>query len=110
MIKVVFHRTPSGMIQSVTMKGHANFAENGSDIVCAAATAVSFGTANAIETLTGIDPVAKQGGDGGYLKVVIPQDISVEAREKIEILLQGMLISLETIEKEYHKYIQITLK
>ena len=34
--------------QSFTMSGHADFAEHGQDLVCAGASAVSFGAINAI--------------------------------------------------------------
>ena len=38
------------------MSGHADFAEKGSDIVCAGASAVSFGIVNAIMSLTDVKP------------------------------------------------------
>ena len=38
------------------MKGHADFAEHGKDLVCAGASAVSFGAVNAIIALTEITP------------------------------------------------------
>ena len=51
MIKVTINRTESGLIQSFTMSGHADFAEHGQDIVCAGVSAVSFGAVNAIMAL-----------------------------------------------------------
>ena len=69
MITVTVNKEQSGRIQSFEMSGHADFAEHGKDLVCAAASAVSFGAVNAIVALTGETPDIHQGSDGGYLKV-----------------------------------------
>lgn len=109
MIKVTFD-APGERIASFTMSGHADFAKKGSDIVCAGASAVSFGIVNAIMSLTDVSLEIEQGEDGGYLRCVVPENISAEAQEKVELLLQTMLISLQTIERDYGKYIKITLR
>lgn len=96
-------------ISSFTMSGHANFAKHGSDIVCAGASAVSFGAVNSIMSLTDVKPIIDAKGKGGYLHCVIPADISAESTEKVQLLLQGMLVSLQTIERDYGKYIKINL-
>ena len=72
MIKITINRNESGLIQSFTMSGHADFAEHGQDIVCAGASAVSFGAVNAIHALTGITPEIEQGEDGFLRTVVFP--------------------------------------
>ena len=99
----------NGLLRSL-MSGHADFAKKGSDIVCAGASAVSFGIVNAIMSLTDVEPEIEQGEDGGYLRCVIPENISAESQEKVQLLLKAMLISLQTIERDYGKYIKITLK
>ncbi|CAH0346359.1 ribosomal-processing cysteine protease Prp [Bacillus sp. CECT 9360] len=109
MIKVTIDYAPQERITSFTLSGHADFAENGSDIVCAGASAVSFGAVNAIFELVKVKPEIEQGGEGGYLRCVIPEDITGEAQEKIQLLLNGMLISLQTIERNYGQYIKIIL-
>jgi uncharacterized protein len=109
MINVTIDYDPQEQITSFTLSGHANFAKKGSDLVCAGVSAVSFGAVNAVAALTGIEPVIKQGGEGGYLRCGIPEDISEEAQEKVQLLLAGMLVSLQTIERDYGKYITITL-
>lgn len=109
MIKVTFDGSQE-RITSFTMSGHADFAKKGSDIVCAGASAISFGIVNAITSLTDVSLEIEQGKDGGYLRCVVPENISVEAQEKVQLLLQTMLISLQTIERDYGKYIKITLR
>jgi uncharacterized protein YsxB (DUF464 family) len=109
MIKITINRNETGLIQSFTMSGHALFANHGLDIVCAGASAVSFGAINAIHELTGITPEIKQ-GDEGFLSCGLPDHISKSDQEKIQLLLEGMVISLQTIEEQYGEHIKITFK
>lgn len=109
MIKVTIYRTNTGWIQSFTMSGHAGFANHGEDIVCAGASAVSFGAINAIMKLTDVDPVIDM-GEGGYLRCTVPDDLEPNVQEKVQLLLEGMVVSLQTIEADYGKHIKITFK
>ncbi|QCJ43612.1 ribosomal-processing cysteine protease Prp [Bacillus sp. S3] len=109
MIGITIYRTDSGMIHSFTMSGHAQFAKHGKDIVCAGASAVSFGTVNAIEVLIGVKAEVVQ-GNGGFLECVFPENLSDAAREKVQLLLEAMIVSLQGIEAEYGKHIKITFK
>src|SRR4051794_20649253 len=97
-------------ILSFVMSGHADYAKKGSDIVCAGASAVSFGIVNAIMSLTDVTPEIEQGQSGGYLRCTIPDDISELSQNKVQLLLNSMLISLQTIERDYSKYMKITIK
>ncbi|MFJ8063129.1 ribosomal-processing cysteine protease Prp [Psychrobacillus sp. NPDC096426] len=110
MIKVTITRDQSGLIHSFEMKGHADFAEHGKDLVCAGASAVSFGAVNAIIALTEITPIIKQKGDGGYLYVEVPSTTNSEKGANMQLILESMIVSLQTIEQDYSKYIKITFK
>ncbi|MED3562188.1 ribosomal-processing cysteine protease Prp [Bacillus xiapuensis] len=108
MIGITIDRNYSGEIQSFEISGHAFFADRGKDIVCAGVSAVSVGAINAVHALTGVTPVIEQGN--GFLRCVIPDHLSADIHEKIQILLEGMVISLRTIEEEYGTHIKITFK
>lgn len=110
MIYVNVKKDPSGFISSFTMEGHAGYAEKGEDLVCAGASAVSFGSLNAVMALTNVTPDIDQGEDGGLLSCVIPEGLPVEVREQVQLLLEGMIVSLQTIEREYGQYIQINFQ
>ncbi|KKB72579.1 MULTISPECIES: ribosomal-processing cysteine protease Prp [Bacillus] len=97
-----------GDILSFEMTGHANFAEHGHDLVCAGASAVAFGAVNAVIALTGIDPILDLGEDGGYLSFRFPDETDQEARSKAQLLLEGMIVSLQTIERDYKGYLRVT--
>lgn len=107
MINITMFRS-QGSLKSFEISGHAESGPYGYDLVCAAVSAVSFGAVNAIYSLCEIEPHVIQEGEGGYLKVTLPEGLSVSVREKAETLLEGMEVSLATIENEYYQYIKIT--
>ena len=98
----------SGRIHSFEMTGHADFAEHGKDLVCAGASAVSFGAVNAIIALTGKTPEIHQGADGGYLNVTFPE--TRENDHDIQLIVKAMIVSLQTIEQDYGQHIKIIFK
>jgi uncharacterized protein len=108
MIQITINRTESNSIQSFEISGHAFFANRGKDIVCAGVSAVSVGAINAVHALTGITPVIENGD--GFLRCAVPENIQNDIYEKVQLLLEGMIISLQTIEEEYGKHIKITFK
>lgn len=108
MITITINRSKSGIIGSFTISGHAGFARRGKDIVCAGVSAVSVGTINAIEMLTSIEPYVDLREDG-YIHCDIPTGLEKDTMDKIQLLLEGMLVSLQTIQVEYEKYIQIKI-
>ena len=91
------------------MSGHALFADHGKDIVCAGASAVSFGTINAVHALTGIIPQIEQ-EPMDFLSCQLPEKLPSDVHDKIQVLLEGMVISLQTIEEQYGEHIKITFK
>ncbi|WP_019413875.1 ribosomal-processing cysteine protease Prp [Paenisporosarcina sp. TG20] len=108
MIKIKVDKDQSDNIRSFEMKGHAEFAEYGKDLVCAAATAVSFGSVNAIVKLTKVIPEVKQGQDGGFLKVSFPDNLDQQTNEQVQLIVQAMIVSLQTIEQDYQQHIKIS--
>lgn len=109
MIRVTVRRDETKSIRSVEVTGHANFAEPGSDLVCAGASAIIFGAYNAIEVLTS-QPLLLEMADktkGGYFYVETYPDLSPEETTRTQLLLEGMLVQLDTIAQSYGDYIQI---
>lgn len=108
MILVSIYRNKDQDILSFTMEGHADYAPHGQDLVCAAATAVSFGTINAIEKLCGYEPEVTTHEDGGFLTLNVPGNLNDSKHQKTQWLLEGMVVSLASIEEGYSEYIKLT--
>ncbi|RCK12091.1 hypothetical protein DT075_16705 [Bacillus licheniformis] len=66
------------------------------------------GAVNAVMKLTGIEPVIDLGEDGGFLSFRFPDGTDREAFEKAQLLLEGMIVSLDTIERDYKGYLKVT--
>jgi uncharacterized protein len=109
MIKVTVYRD-NNRITSFELSGHAESGPYGYDLVCAGVSAVSFGAVNAVLELTDIDLAIEQGSEGGYLRVTIPNSVDSEVKEKVQLLFEGMIVSLQTIERDYSQFIKIQSK
>ncbi len=105
MIVVRIFRNHSGIIQSFKIKGHAKYAKAGKDIVCAGVSAITVGTVNSIETLTGI--TLNCGMHNGFLSGDIPLIEDVSIANNVQLLLESMLVMLNNIAESYGKYISI---
>lgn len=105
MIIVQISRTKDGKIHDFEIKGHAGYADHGEDIVCAGVSAVTVGTVNAIEALTGI--VMNSRMKDGFLSGKLPLIEDEATSAKVQLLLESMLVMLTGIADSYGKYIQI---
>ncbi|WP_458412360.1 ribosomal-processing cysteine protease Prp [Schinkia sp. CFF1] len=110
MIKVIITRRADQSIDSFEISGHAESGPYGHDLVCAAVSAVSFGAVNAVYALCQTKMTIEQGKKGGFLRCVVPELPDQQTNEKVQLLLEGMRVSLQTIENDYGKYIQIKTK
>ncbi|WP_332689478.1 ribosomal-processing cysteine protease Prp [Halalkalibacter lacteus] len=107
MITVVITRNDMSDIVSFTMSGHADSGPHGHDLVCAGASAVSFGSVNAITALCKVELEVEMEKDGGFLRCYVPSSLDDVTFEKVQLLLEGMIVSLESIAEEYSSYIQV---
>ncbi|WP_066194408.1 ribosomal-processing cysteine protease Prp [Gracilibacillus timonensis] len=110
MIQAMIQRDHS-YVKSFTLKGHAESGPAGQDLVCAAVSGISFGAVNAVFVLCEIELEIDQAGDeGGFLKVTIPDGLAKEKLEQASLLLEGMIVSLQTVERDYGQFISISEK
>ena len=84
------------------ISGHALSNDPGKDLVCAGVSAVAFGITNALIGL-GLDEEKVKLYDG-YLRVD-----TTDADEDMIALIYGLIISLETIEREHDEYLTVML-
>ncbi len=80
-----------------TCSGHAGYAEEGSDIICSAVSALTINTANSLEAFTQDKIHAQEAEDGGYLSVSIEGPVSEESK----LLMRSLALGLKTIEDTY---------
>ena len=110
MITVTINSNENRKSYGFEISGHALSDVYGRDLVCAGASAVAFGAVNAIHHITGIQPDIQQGAEGGYLKVVLPQDLDEETDHKLQIILNTMVTQFYTMTASYSDYIELKYK
>ena len=87
-------------LEEILVTGHANYKKQGEDIVCAAVSAATLVTANAIEHLRlshKIDLVVND----GYFKLA-----QKELDSTVQGLMENLRYTLIDLEKQYPKYIK----
>ena len=96
MIEVTFLSGDGGFV-ALEAKGHAMFADYGSDIVCSAASALIFNCLNSIEAFCGDGYVFEQDEEEGYLYVSFKERLSDGAT----LLLNSLALGLSGISEGY---------
>ena len=85
------------IVNGLEIKGHANFAEHGKDLVCAGVSCIITGGFNALDKEDIEEIVLEE----GYAKVIVkPETRNVE-------VLNVIIIQLQTIQESYPKFIKI---
>lgn len=89
-----------GHITAVSVEGHAGYAEEGSDIVCAAVSSLTQGALLGVRKVAGID--AESRVSEGRLTFRLP-----EYNEKSDAILETMRLALRDVMEGYRRYIKM---
>jgi len=98
--KAVYKQDVKGNFAYIVIKDHANFAEKGQDIVCAAISAIANGAVNFLQTYY------KNDCQISYL----PAEISIYPLNNnldCQLCLRLMLYQLENVANSYPDYLEI---
>lgn len=108
MIRVTIYKTQRHEYTGFDVSGHAEYAEGGQDIVCAAASALIINAINSIERFTDDKISCVSDEETGEIVFRFDSHPSHDAR----ILLDSMILGLEEIEdsREYEAYIDVIFK
>ncbi len=107
MIQAVIIKDSLGEYKEIRIEGHAGYAESGLDIICSAVSVLTQNAVNSIEAFTDDAFQADVDEKNGRLTVRFYDSVS----EKTQLLLDSMVLGLESIEESYGKqYIRIRFK
>ena len=107
MTTITVFRTDKGIYKGFRCKGHAGYAESGSDIVCAAISILVINTINSIEQFTEQAFSCQQDEETGTICFEFTDAPSKEA----VLLMDSMIFGLREVEKQYHKkYLRLHFK
>lgn len=112
MIRATFYSDNNDRFVAYEITGHAEAGPYGSDIVCAAVSAVSIGTSNNLERLLALTPeIESDNENGGSLKVSLAHLAKEDIQNPLtQLLLSNLYYNLQDISEQYTDYITINLK
>ena len=104
MIKITVYRNSSGYA-GFRSQGHAGYAEEGYDIICAAVSVLTVNTMNSIEAFTHDRFHVKE--KDGFIECRFTQPLSKAS----VLLMDSMILGLQDIENDYgNEYIRLIFK
>ena len=97
-IRFIVWADDQGRIREFKLSGHAGFAEEGQDIVCAGVSALSIAAINGLEHFLSVVPKVQDAD--GYLSCQL-SGIQEQELEKAQWILQTMALGIEQIHSTY---------
>ncbi|OEF98358.1 ribosomal-processing cysteine protease Prp [Desulfuribacillus alkaliarsenatis] len=108
MVEIIVYKNRADEVVSFQVHGHAGYADQGQDIVCSAVSVLTLNTVNSISHLLGIklEPTS----DLGILECHFPKQQDLLQQEKMQLLLQSMVLGIQAIKDNYSEYIEYKTK
>ncbi len=105
MTKCEFFRDGS-RITGFTVHGHSGYAEEGSDIVCAAVSAVVGMAEATINDVCGAKAKVRVKGEDARVTLTLP--VACEEEEAVQAVLAGMMLYLCNLRDDYPDFIEVS--
>ena len=97
MTEVTFYQKESGELTGFRIEGHAGYAEEGEDIVCAAISALAVNTVNSINELTGDTIDVDMDEEEGYMDASF---FGEQSGPEAQLLLKSLALGLQNLEED----------
>ena len=108
MTTVTFH-SGSGRIDGFLVEGHSGYGEAGSDIVCAAVSAVVGLTECTINEVMGLGAPVKAVEKSARISLKLPPALNEASDNLCQSLLTGLLVYLQAMGEEYPENVSVLL-
>lgn len=109
MTRCILYLDGAGNYTGFSVRGHAGYAEAGSDIVCAAVSTLTTTCINAMESVAKVTPRVT-GGTDGALGAVIPKDITAAQLHDCQVLLGALRQGLADLVEGYPRYVSLSIE
>jgi Predicted ribosomal protein len=97
MIIISINKNAEGICNGFRVEGHAGYADEGQDIVCAAVSVLVINTINSIEQFTKDRFHLETKEETGYIELKMISSISNDTK----LLLNSLILGLQGIEENY---------
>ena len=97
--------TENDRITGFSISGHSGYAEAGSDIVCAAISAVVTMAEATINDVCGAKAKVRVKEEDARITLTLPA--SCDEEETVQAVLSGLLVTLLSFKEDYPDYIEV---
>ena len=95
-------------ITGFSVSGHSGYAEAGSDIVCAAVSAVVTMAEATINDVCGAKAKVRVKNEDARVTLTLPA--SCDEEESVQAVLTGMMLTLCSLRDDYPDYIEVVME
>ena len=100
--------TENDRITGFTISGHSGYAEAGSDIICAAVSAVVTMAEATINDVCGAKAKVRVKDEQARISLTLP--VSCDEEESVQAVLTGMMLTLCSLRDDYPDYIEVVME
>ena len=97
--------TEDERINGFSISGHSSYAEEGSDIVCAAVSAAVAMAECTINDVCGAKAKVRVKDEQARITLTLPA--SCDEEESVQAVLSGMMLTLISLREDYPDYIEV---
>ena len=109
MLTVTFLKQ-DGRFVGIECKGHCEYAEEGADIVCAAASSVIQTAVLGIMQVIGLNIGYETDEKEGYLKAILPRDLSERDARDADLILKTAYLGVSDLYETYSDFISLEVR
>ena len=110
MTNVVFLRDPDALLNGFSACGHAGFGEYGSDIVCAAISALTQTAVIGLSKVACAPALIKRNDSKGFFSARVRSYATLCQRRQADLLLKTLLLGLKAIAAQYPGQLQVKIR
>ena len=100
--------TEGDRINGFSISGHSGYAEAGSDIVCAAISAVVTMAEATINEVCGAKAKVRVKDEQARISLTLP--VSCDEEDSVQAVLTGMMLTLCGLRDDYPDYIEVVME
>ena len=104
---VTFYRRTDGALVGFSARGHSGYAQSGSDIVCAAISALTQTFANGLSNVLQVPVECVQDDQTALLEAQLTPEVTENQLSQAQLLLETLLQGLQAIERSYPRNVRI---
>lgn len=107
---VTFYRRSDGALIGYQAGGHSGYAEAGTDIVCAAVSALTQSTLNGLVNVLKVPTLFDIDDQRAFIEAKLSPEATEEQVSQAQLLLETLLQGLQAIERDFSRNVRIIFK